>query len=467
MAKSIALAPDASRLASLLLSYLPAVCAFVAPRQRGAGAAIIERLSHSRPLRGTLFPARGLGLFGLAALVSACAGVPPADARPSRVASANQSVAPAPKAALSSAASASTPAPEVVAKAATIASAPWGSVDGKEVALYTLTNEHGLFMKVATYGGIITELHVPDRNGQLADIVLGFDSLDEYRKSSPYFGAIIGRVANRIAGATFRLGSKRYALAKNNGKNSLHGGNRGWDKVLWSARPEITPSGPSLELTYTSKAGEEGYPGTVNATVTYTLSNQNELRVEMSASTDETTLINMAQHTYWNLAGHDSGTVLEQELTINAHHYTPNDPHSQTTNGEVRPVKGTPFDFSAAKAIGKDILAAGGNPIGFDGNWIVDGDPLTLRTVARARDPKSGRVLTVVGDQPGLQFYSGNYLDGSVHGKGGAVYRQYDGFCLETQKFPNSINVPAWKEAVILKPGETYRSTMIHRFTTA
>jgi aldose 1-epimerase len=401
----------------------------------------------------------------LAALASACAGAPAGDARPSQVASPSQSVAPAPNVAASSAASASTPT-ELVAKPAPIASTPWGNVDGKEVTLYTLTNEHGLFMKVATYGGIITELHVPDRNGQLADIVLGFDSLDEYRKSSPYFGAIIGRVANRIAGATFTLGGKHYALARNNGKTSLHGGTRGWDKVLWNAQPKTTPDGPSLELTYTSNAGEEGYPGTVNASVTYTLTNQNELRVEMSATTDETTLINMAQHTYWNLGGHDSGAVLEQELAINARKYTPTDARTQTANGEVRPVKGTPFDFTSAKPIGRDLKAAGGDPIGFDSNWIVDGDPLTLRTVARAKDPKSGRVLTLASDQPGLQFYTGNYLDGSIHGKGGAVYHQYDGFCLETQKFPNSINVPAWKEAVLLEPGRVYRSTMIHSFTT-
>jgi aldose 1-epimerase len=356
--------------------------------------------------------------------------------------------------------------PKAVAKPAPIASTPWGSVDGKEVTLYTLTNEHGLFMKVITFGGIITELHVPDRNGQLADIVLGFDSLDEYRKSSPYFGAIIGRVANRIAGAAFDLEGKHYKLAKNNGKTSLHGGTRGWDKVVWNAAAKTTPDGPSLELTYASKAGEEGYPGTVNASVNYTLTNQNELRVEMSATTDETTIINMAHHTYWNLAGHDSGAVLEQELTINAQKYTPSDAHTQTANGEVRPVKGTPFDFTSAKPIGRDLKAAGGAPIGFDSNWIVDGDPLALRAAVRAKDPKSGRVLTLASDQPGLQFYSGNYLDGSIHGKGGALYRQYDGFCLETQKFPNSINVPAWKAAVLLKPGNVYRSTMIQSFTT-
>jgi aldose 1-epimerase len=186
----------------------------------------------------------------------------------------------------------------------------------------------------------------------------------------------------------------------------------------------------------------------------------------MSATTDETTLINMAQHTYWNLAGHDTGPVLDQELAINAQKYTPSEARTQTANGEVRPVKGTPFDFTSAKPIGRDLKAAGGDPIGFDSNWIVDGDPLTLRAVARAKDPKSGRVLTLAGDQPGLQFYTGNYLDGSIHGKGGAVYHQHDAFCLETQKFPNSINVPAWKEAVLLQPGNVYRSTMIHSFTT-
>lgn len=349
---------------------------------------------------------------------------------------------------------------------ASITSAPWGTADGKEVRLFTLTNANGLVMKVATYGGIITEFHVPDRDGKLADIVLGFDDLAGYQKSSPYFGAIIGRVANRISGAQFTLEGKTYQLAANNGQASLHGGTKGWDKVVWDAEPSNSPEGPSLRLTYTSKDGEEGYPGTVQATNTYTLTNKNELKIAMSATTDRTTIVNMAHHTYWNLAGHASGTVRDQLLAINGHQYTPADPVSLTVSGEVKPVAGTPFDFISAKPIGKDLLAAGGTPIGYDTNWIVDGPPNAMRFVARAKDPKSGRVLTLEADQPGVQFYSGNFLDGSFKGKGGAVYQQYGAFCLETQKFPNAINVPAWRESVILKPGETYRSTMRVALTT-
>ena len=343
--------------------------------------------------------------------------------------------------------------------------APWGTVDGKEVSLFTLTNKNGLVMKVTNYGGIITEFSVPDRTGKVGDIVLGYDNLASYVKSTPYFGAIIGRVANRISSARFELGGKTYALAANNGKNSLHGGNKGWDKVVWDATALDTPAGPALQLTYTSKDGEEGYPGTVTAKNTYTLSNDNELKVEMEATTDKTTVVNMAHHTYWNLAGQGAGSIFDQELQLNADAYTPGDPLTLIVNGEIKAVKGTPFDFTTSKAIGKDLKAAGGEPIGYDANWIVNGDKHTMRPVARVKDPKTGRVLTLRGDQPGVQFYSGNFLDGSLTGKGGVKYNQYNAFCLETQRFPNSINVPAWRGEVILEPGQTYRSTMIHSFT--
>jgi aldose 1-epimerase len=339
-------------------------------------------------------------------------------------------------------------------------------VDGKPVTLFTLTNKNGLVMKVANYGGVITELDVPDRNGKLGDIVLGFDNLASYVKKNPHFGAVIGRVANRISGARFDLEGKTYKLAANDGKNSLHGGAKGWDKVVWDALAIDTPAGPAVRLTYTSKDGEEGYPGTVTAINTYTLSNKNELKVEMEATTDKETVVSMAHHSYWNLAGHASGTILDQEVRINADKYTTNDPATGTLGGEIAAVKGTPFDFTTAKPMGRDLKAAGGNPIGFDENWIVNGAPNELREALRAKDPKSGRVLTISGDQPGVQFYTGNYLDGSDTGKGGARYAQYTGFCVETQKFPNSVNIPAWQPEVVLKPGQVYKSTMVHAFTT-
>jgi aldose 1-epimerase len=346
----------------------------------------------------------------------------------------------------------------------TIQKAPFGQVDGKPVELYTLTNSQGMIARITNYGAIVTELLVPDRKGRLGDVVLGFDKVGDYVEKSPYFGAIVGRVANRIANATFELEGKTYKLAANNAPHHLHGGKKGWDKVIWTAEPEETPKGPSLKLTHVSPDGEEGYPGTVTASATYTLTNDGALEVRMEATTDKPTLINMAHHSYWNLAGQASGTVLGQELTIDADQYTPGDP--MVPNGKVAPVKGTPFDFTTAKPIGRDLKAAGGKPVGFDHNWVVNGDPHALRRVARLKDPRSGRVMTLLADQPGVQFYTGNYLDGSNKGKGGAVQAQYDGLCLESQKFPNSINVPAWRSEVILKPGATYKHTMIHRFTT-
>jgi aldose 1-epimerase len=342
----------------------------------------------------------------------------------------------------------------------------WGKVDGQPVTLFTLTNKNGLLVKVATYGGTITELHVPDRAGTLADIVLGFDDVASYVKSSPYFGAIIGRVANRISGAQFQLEGVSHQLAANNGKNSLHGGVKGWDKVVWDAIAVDTPDGPSVQLSYTSKDGEEGFPGTVKAENTYTLTHENELKVEMKAETDRLTVLNMAHHSYFNLAGHAAGTVLEHVVKLNASKYTPNDPALHTVGGQVAPVAGTPFDFMALKPIGQDLQAAGGDPIGFDSNWIVDGPSHELREVAEVKDPRSGRVLKLKGDQPGVQFYSGNYLDGTLLGKAFAKYPQYAGFCLETQRFPNAINVPAWQGQVIVKPGARYASTMIFSFTT-
>jgi len=340
---------------------------------------------------------------------------------------------------------------------------PFGTLGDTPVQLYTLTNAHGLVAKITNYGGIVTELHVPDRAGTLGDVVLGFDDLDGYAKGHPYFGAIVGRVANRIKDAQFTLEGMHFTLAANDKPHHLHGGTRGWDKVVWNATPAETAEGPALELTYVSKDGEEGYPGTVTARTVYTLTNDDELKVEMHATTDKTTLVNMTHHSYWNLAGYNSGTILDHELTLYADQYTPGSP--MVPNGEIEPVKGTPFDFTRAKAVGRDLKQAGGTPIGYDHNFVVNGAPAQFRPVARLKDPKSGRVMMLSADQPGVQFYTANFLDGSVQGKG-ATYGQYAALCLETQKFPNAINIPAWQDQVILRPGQAYRHVMVHKFTT-
>jgi len=356
---------------------------------------------------------------------------------------------------------------DAVTPAKAIVKASYGQVDGKPVDIYTLTNTKGAFAKITNYGAIVTELHVPDKAGKLGDVVHGLDNVGDYVKKSPYFGATVGRIANRIANATFELDGKTYKLTANDAPHHLHGGKKGWDKVIWKAEPKETPAGPSLVLTHVSPDGEESYPGTVTATTVYTLTNDNELKVEMQATTDKTTIVNMAHHSYWNLAG--SGTILDHELTMPADKYTPGPPNTDgkvaVPDGKAVPVKGTPFDFTTAKPIGKDLKAAGGKPIGFDHNWVVNGDPHAFRLVAKLKDPKSGRVMTISADQPGLQFYSGNFMDGTTKGKG-VTHVQYSALCLETQKFPNSVNVPAWRSEVVLKPGQTYKHTMIHKFTT-
>jgi aldose 1-epimerase len=372
--------------------------------------------------------------------------------------------APAPEAAQVKAPAVPAPAatqPPAKARAA-VTKVAYGDLNGQGVDRYTLSNEHGLKLSVITYGATITELHAPDRTGKLADIVLGFDKLDDYVKNSPYFGATVGRVANRIDSAKFELEGKKYSLAANDKPHHLHGGVKGWDKVVWRAEPVDVANGAALKLTHVSPDGEEGYPGTVTAIAVYTLTNDDTLKVEMSATTDKTTIVNMAHHTYWNLSGHASGTIQNEVLQLFASQYTPAD--GLVPDGRIAPVAGTPFDFTKPKVVGKDLVAAGGKPIGFDQNWVVDGDPHQLRPVAKLHDPASGRTLTLDADQPGVQFYTGNFLDGKV-GKGGAVYPQYTGLCLETQKFPNSINVRQWRNEVILSPGQTYKHTMLHRLT--
>jgi len=344
---------------------------------------------------------------------------------------------------------------------------PWGTHDGAAVNLYTLDNGSGMIAKITNYGGIITQLFVPDAQGNADDIVLGFDTLQEYIAGNPYFGAMVGRVGNRIALGQFELDGKQYQLATNNEPNHLHGGVKGFDKVVWNAEELDTADGPGLRLTYYSPDGEEGYPGAVDVTVDYVLTFDNELRVEMTAATDAPTPINIVHHTYWNLAGHDSGTILDHALQIDAARYTPTDATFIPT-GEIASVSQTPFAFTNRKRIGADIgqlPAQGDNPGGYDLNYVIDGFDGTLRRAARVTHLASGRTMEIWTTMPGIQFYSGNFLDG-IAGKNGAVYAKHDGFCLETQYFPDAINKrgrAGWPDPV-LRPGETYHHVMVHRF---
>ena len=343
---------------------------------------------------------------------------------------------------------------------------PFGkTADGQAVDLYTLTNPNGLEAAITNYGGIVVRLKTPDRNGQLADVVLGFDTLDDYLKGHPYFGAIIGRYGNRIAKGRFQLNGVEYKLAVNNGENHLHGGLKGFDKVVWNARDVSTAEAPALELTYTSKDGEEGYPGTLHVTVVYTLTPANELKIDYAATTDKDTIVNLTNHSYFNLAGQGEGDILGHELMINASRFTPVDAGLIPT-GELRSVEGTPFDFRKPVAIGArinqdDQQLKYGN--GYDHNFVLDrtGDGLVL--AARVTEPKSGRVMEVYTTEPGIQFYSGNFLDGSNKGKGGKIYQRRYGFCLETQHFPDSPNKPDFPSTV-LRPGAKYQSTTVYRF---
>ena len=335
----------------------------------------------------------------------------------------------------------------------------FGRIGTHDVGLYTMTNAQGCVVKISDYGATVTELHVPDRFGKFADVVLGFESLAEYVAGGAYFGAIVGRVANRIQHGVFELGGRSYELGRNDGSNHLHGGFAGFDKVVWGATPTRSLNGPMLELVHVSKAGDQGYPGTLTTRVTYQLTNDAQLLVDVEATTDETTIVNLAQHSYFNLAGHDSGSMLGHELRLNSSEYTvpEGDP------GVIKPVESTPFDFTQFKAIGRDLAQLGERSPGYDHNFIVPGAPAEMREVAHVREPKSGRTLVVESDQPGVQFYCGSFLDGRDRGKG-ARYERYAGFCLETQKYPYAINVPTWRNQVILRPGATYRHRMAYRF---
>ncbi|HEU5451052.1 MAG TPA: aldose epimerase family protein [Terriglobales bacterium] len=344
----------------------------------------------------------------------------------------------------------------------------WGTVDGKDVYLYTLRNQQGMEVTITNFGGRIVSLKVPDRSGKFADVVLGFDSLQGYlgdNDHNPYFGAIVGRYANRIAKGKFQLDGHTYKLPINNPPNSLHGGNKGFDRRVWSAAETSGASGQHLRLHYVSKDGEEGYPGNLDVTVVYTLpADKNELRIEYSATTDKDTVLNLSNHSYFNLAGQGEGDILGHEVTIEAGRFTPVD-STLIPTGELKPVAGTPFDFQKPHAIGERINSADEQlkfGRGYDHNFVLNGTG--MRLAARVKDPKSGRVLEVLTDQPGLQFYTGNFLDGTIKGKGGKVYVHRGAFCLETQHYPDSPNHAKFPTTE-LKPGQKFHSETIFRFS--
>jgi len=349
--------------------------------------------------------------------------------------------------------------------AGAISEKPFGKdTQGVPVTLYTLRNKNGVEVSICNYGGLVTSLKVPDKNGHFGDVVLGYDNLADYIKDTPYFGALIGRYGNRIAKGKFTLDGTEYTLATNNVPNALHGGLKGFDKVIWKAHPYQSEFGPALELTYLSKDGEEGYPGNLSVKAVYTLTEDNALKLEFTATTDKDTVVNLTHHSYFNLAG--KGTILNHVVMINADKFTPVD-STLIPTGELRPVDGTPFDFRTPTPIGARIQQDDeqlkfGN--GYDHNWVINDYTGATRLMARVYEPTTGRVLEVFSSEPGLQFYTGNFLDGTLKGKGGWVYQFRDAFCMEPQHFPDSPNHPTFP-SVVLKPGAEYHNTIIYRFS--
>ena len=342
---------------------------------------------------------------------------------------------------------------------------PFGKTkDGIAVDLYTLRNSKGAEAGICNYGGLVIFLKVPDRNGQFGDVVLGYDNLADYIKDTPYFGAMIGRYGNRIAKGKFTLDGKEYTLAVNNGPNALHGGLKGFDKMVWEPKILARSEGPSLQLRYTSKDGEEGYPGNLSVTAIYTLTDDNALKLEYTATTDKDTVLNLTQHSYFNLAG--KGDILSHQVMMPADKFTPVD-STLIPTGELKPVEGTPFDFRTSTAIGArigqdDEQLKFGN--GYDHNWVMNKPMGQLGLMARVYEPTTGRVLEVWSTEPGLQFYTGNFLDGKLTGKGGWVYQFRNGFCMESQHYPdspNQLNFPS----VVLKPGQVYKNTIVFKFS--
>ena len=338
--------------------------------------------------------------------------------------------------------------------------------DGRPVDLYTLTNSQGMEVRAMTYGGIIVSLRVPDKTGKFDDVVLGHDTLDGYLVNPPYFGVIVGRYANRIGNATFTLDGVKYTLAKNDGPNSLHGGLNGFNKQVWEAKPFKDTTGVGVAFSYLSKDGEEGYPGNLKVKVSYVLTDENQLVIDYEATTDKATPLNLSQHSYFNLAGEGSGDILGHHLMLNADRFTPVD-KTLIPTGEIRPVQGTPMDFTTPTAIGARIndnyeqLVVGR---GYDHNFVINRKDNGLILAARVHEPTSGRVLEVFTTEPAVQFYSGNFLDGTITGKHGHVYKQRNGFCLETQHYPDSPNHPDFP-STILRPGATFHSQTIFKFS--
>lgn len=340
------------------------------------------------------------------------------------------------------------------------------TADGKAVEIYTLTNSSGAEAKIITYGGTVVSLKVPERNGRITDVVLGYDTIADYEKHTSFFGAIIGRYGNRIAKGKFTLDGKEYSLATNNGENHLHGGIKGFDKVVWMAKPTTDAAGANLELTYLSQDGEEGYPGNLNVTVIYSLTEKNQLKIVYSATTDKATLVNLTHHSYFNLAGAGSGSILDHKVRLFASNFTPTDAGS-IPSGKIQPVKGTPFDFLKATAIGARIgqdneqLKFGS---GYDHNWVLDRRGTAPGLAATVYEQTTGRYMEVFTTEPGMQIYTGNFLDGSIKGKDGQDYPKNSGFCLEAQHYPDSPNKPKFPSTV-LKPGERYSQTTIYKFS--
>jgi len=353
---------------------------------------------------------------------------------------------------------------QIASSKAGVQSQPFGSVDGRAITLYTLTNSHGMEVRAMNYGGIIVSIRVPDRNEQFADVVLGHETLDGYRPNPPFFGAIVGRYANRIANGTFKLDGETYTLPKNDGPNTLHGGDKGFDKAVWDAEPLKGRTG--VAFSYFSKNGDEGFPGNLRVKVTYTLTNANALDIDYEATTDKATPINLSNHSYFNLKGEGNGDILDHEIMINADRFTPVNKNLIPT-GELRPVKGTPLDFTTPTKIGARIDDNYDQLVlahGYDHNFVINRQGGGLVLAARVYEPTTGRTLEVSTTQPGVQFYTGNFLDGTITGKQGHVYKRRYGFCLETQHFPDSPNHPSFP-STILRPGETFREKTVFKFS--
>ncbi|GGC98108.1 aldose epimerase family protein [Aquisalinus flavus] len=343
---------------------------------------------------------------------------------------------------------------------------PFGEAGGREISLYTLTNKAGMMARITNYGGILTHLFAPDADGRFADVVLGYDTLQDYIDNSPYFGALIGRYGNRIGGASFTLDGKTYALVKSQGENTLHGGKTGFHGVVWDAVPFVADNGQGLTLSHVSPDGDEGFPGTLSVSVTYFLSDNNELQIDYKATTDKATPVALTQHAYFNLSGDLGSPITGHLLRLEADRFTPTD-ETQIPTGDLAPVKETPFDFRRLRAIGEEIDASDeqlSHGAGYDHNFVLNRKGKGLELAAEVEEPKSGRRMEVLTTEPGVQFYSGNFLDDSYRGKG-TVFGKRTGFCLETQHFPDSPNQPDFP-STILKRGDTLRSQTLYRFST-